>query len=169
MNKEITSIDINGNTFAVGGVVYISTDPYKVGFRILRFYTQGIGGHQITYAVVTRDANDPDLPAGETHVDTRYLQPIGDTVEFTEAARSPSPTPPAIPTGWKRYTMVARINRTVEEEANFTIQAPADWHSDDIRNLAWRYYLKNESSISAKAETISRSAGAATVDFSNKD
>lgn len=165
MTEPITGININGNYFAIGGVVYISTDPYKVGFRILRFYTQGIGGHQITYAVVTRATNDPDLPAGETHVDTRYLQPIGDTVEFVSDVPSHIPDIPTLPTGWKEYQMVARIKRTIDEEAKFKIQAPADWPADDIRNLAWRYYLKNAQSVTASAEITNRSAGSAIVDF----
>lgn len=164
MNKEITSIDINGNTFAIGGVVCLLGDADRTERRILRFYTQGIGGHQITYAVVTRDATT-DLPAGETHVDTRYLQPIGDTVEFVSGIPSHIPDIPTLPTGWKEYQMVARITRTIDEEAKFKIQAPADWPADDIRNLAWRYYLKNDQSVTANAEITNRSAGSAIVDF----
>lgn len=92
MNKEITSIDINGSTFAIGGVVCLSTDANNTEYTILRFYTQGIGGHQITYAVLTRTTESVDRPAGEMHVDARYLQSLTDNVEFAPAGAARSAT-----------------------------------------------------------------------------
>lgn len=174
MTQEITTYhnQSTGDTFSIGGTVYLVSDPQRVERRIIRFYRQHIGGISRVYAVT-------DTPsAGEQHLEAHYL------ASFTDAQREPAggqvqPCPKSdadlsniylTPDGFKKVDIHLDIKEVVSSDLVFSITVP-DYVTDEytIKAIAWKFIEKNKDLLHAQRNEVKREVATTYISLVNKD